>query len=98
MKAPKSYVNRRRPPLGAAMLLEDTEFVKEAIQSLRDKGYFTPPPRPWQVGACDRGAGRLDPAVLDKFGDVVAKVENVETAELIVLAVNTLHGAKVKKK
>lgn len=89
--APKSYVNRRRPPLMEALRLEGGTLEK-ATKALVRKGYFTPPPRPWQLGTHDRGMGRLDWVVVDRFGDLVVKAENRETAELIISAVNAHVG------
>ena len=87
--APESYINCRRPPLLEALALEgDVSFV-EATGSLISKGYFTPPPRPWHLGAHDRGMDRQDWAVLDKFGDLVVETKDRETAEFIISAVNT---------
>jgi hypothetical protein len=87
-KAPKSYLDHRRPPLHEALALEGG-LLTEARQSLVKKGYFTPPPRPWSLGFNDRGNGRGDFAVLDKFGDLVVETQNLETAELIIALVNT---------
>ena len=64
---------------------------------MMSKGYFTPPPRPWQLGALDRGMGRRDFVVLDRFGDLVVKVESCETDELIILAVNAHSELVIKK-
>ena len=88
-KAPKSYVNHRRPPLIEALEAEGAVNLKEATDSLTDKGYFTSKPRPWKIGFFDRGHGRRNYAVLDRFGDLVAETPNSEDAELIVVAVNT---------
>jgi hypothetical protein len=63
-------------------------IVGDAVESLEKKGYFTPRPRPWKLGFRDRGLGREDFAVLDRFGDLVVEVENKVDAELIILAVN----------
>ena len=90
-KPPESYVDARRPPVDEAMRLEGGSFT-EAAASLERKGYFEPPPGPWQVGVGDRGMGRNDYAVLDRFGDLIATVENQATAELIVSAVNAKRG------
>jgi len=72
-KAPKSYINRRRPLIIEAIKLEGDMMMSEAIKSLERKGYFTPRPRPWKLGFRDRGLGRQDFAVLDRFGDLVAE-------------------------
>ena len=72
-KAPKSYINRRRPLIIEAIKLEGDMMMSEAIKSLERKGYFTPRPRPWKLGFRDRGLGRQDFAVLDSFGDLVAE-------------------------
>ncbi|KKR10126.1 MAG: hypothetical protein UT37_C0005G0020 [Parcubacteria group bacterium GW2011_GWA2_39_18] len=87
-RASKSYLNRRRPPIVEAMKLEGNVSMDEALKSLEQKGYFTPRPRPWRVGFRDRGLGRGDFAVLDRFGDLVAEISSKEDAELIVSAVN----------
>jgi len=89
-KAPKSYLNRRRPPIAKAIDLEGNMPMSEALESLKKKGYFTPRPRPWKLGYRDRGLGRGDFAVLDRFGDLVAEVANKEDAELIISAVNAV--------
>ncbi|MFH1473259.1 MAG: hypothetical protein ABIF06_02540 [bacterium] len=87
-RAPKSYLNRSRPPIQEAMALEGNMSICEAVKSLERKGYFTPRPRPWSLGFKDRGHGFGDWAILDRFGDLVAEVENKADAELIILAVN----------
>jgi hypothetical protein len=101
-KAPKSYLNRRRPPLQEALLAEQQAILarkgrtdsgvaalnEEIRASLERKGYYTPRPRPWQLGFRHRGLGHGDWAVLDRFGDLVAETPNREDAELIVAAVN----------
>ncbi len=86
-KPPKSYLNSRRPPLAEALKLEGGTII-EATNSLSRKGYFEPPPGPWQVGGLERGLGRNSFAVLDKFEDVVVETRDQELAELIVKAVN----------
>ncbi len=86
--APDSYLDHKRPPLREALVLEGGTW-SEAIASLERKGYFTAPPRPWTLGFKDRGHGRNDYAVLDKFGDLVAEAENRETAGFIIKAVNS---------
>ena len=86
--APDSYLDCRRPPLKEALQLEGDLTLTEAADSLTKKGYFTPPPRPWQLGVNDRGLGRGSYAVLDKFGDFVVAVESRETAEFIIDAAN----------
>jgi len=88
-KPPESYLGSRRPPLREALALEDGT-VKQAMESLTRKGYFTPPPRPWVLGYNDRGLGHGDWAILDSFGDLVVKVPNRETADFIISAVNNL--------
>ena len=87
-KAPKSYLNRRRPPIIEAIKMEGDMTMGEAVESLQKKGYYTPRPRPWKLGYRDRGLGRGDFAVLDRFGDLVAEVESQTDAELIISAVN----------
>ncbi len=72
MPGPDSYLNARRPPLQEALSLEGGTFI-EAVESLKRKGYFTPPPRPWSLGVDDRGHGHMSYAVLDRFGDVVVE-------------------------
>jgi len=87
-KAPRSYLNRRRPPISEAVCLEGDMSVSEAVKSLERKAYFTPRPRPWKLGYRDRGLGRQDYAVLDRFRDLVAEVVSRADAELIISAVN----------
>jgi hypothetical protein len=87
-QAPGSYLDCRRPPLLNAIAAERDVPVLEAIASQRKKGYFTPRPRPWKLGFRDRGHGHGDFAVLDRFGDLVAKTPYHEDAELIIEAVN----------
>ncbi len=87
-KAPKSYLDCKRPPVREAMLLEGDISMSEAADSLERKGYFTPRPRPWHLGFRDRGLGHGDFAVLDRFGDLVCEVSNRADAELIISAVN----------
>ncbi len=94
MRAPKSYLNRRRPPIVEAIKLEGDMTMDEAIASLERKGYFTPNPGPWKLGYRDRGLGRGDFAVLDRFGDLVVEVDSKTDAELIISAVNTKTQAK----
>ena len=99
-KAPDSYVDSRRPELAEAMQLEfdaGKRNVDDVFESLKAKGYFTPRPRPWRIGAHERGLGRIDYAVLDRFGDLVVKAPNCETAELIILAVNAFEKPTEKK-
>jgi hypothetical protein len=84
---PESYLDCKRPPLLEAIELEGGT-PNEACASLEWKGYFTPPPRPWSLGFKDRGMGRGDYAVLDRFGYVVVEAPNQVTAELIINAVN----------
>lgn len=86
-KAPESYLDHQRLPLLEALALEGGT-IEEATVSLRQKGYFTAPPRPWMIGFKDRGLGRGGLAVLDKFGDLVVETPNRETAEFIVEAIN----------
>jgi hypothetical protein len=62
--------------------------IDEALASLERKGYFEPPPGPWKLGVQDRGMGRANFAVLDRFGDLVVEVKDRFTAELIISAVN----------
>ena len=87
-RAPKSYLNRRRPPIPEAIRLEGDMTISEAVDSLEKKGYYTPAPRPWKLGYRDRGLGHGDFAVLDRFGDLVVETTNKAVAELIVSAVN----------
>ncbi|MDO8463086.1 MAG: hypothetical protein Q7S96_02335 [bacterium] len=86
--APESYVDRRRPPLLEAMQAEGNVTPAEAHDLLERKGYFTAHPRPWELGFRDRGLGRGDFAVLDRFGDLVASTSSRADAELIIAAVN----------
>ena len=87
-KAPESYVDQRRPPLLDAILAEGNMTLEEATASLERKGYFTARPRPWKLGFRDRGLGRGDFAVLDRFGDLVAETSQRADAELIIAAEN----------
>jgi len=89
-KAPDSYYDSPRPDLPEALNLEEGT-LKERIASLQEKGYFSPPPRPWCLGKSDRGLGRSDYAILDKFGKVVAEFgNNHETASVIIEAINAI--------
>jgi len=88
MGAAKSYRNRKRPPLLDAIRAEGKMTMEEALASLERKGYFTARPRPWKLGLRDRGLGRGDFAVLDRFGDLVAEILQREDAQLIIAAVN----------
>lgn len=92
MPPPDSYLDARRPPLQEAIQAEaegrEGMTLTEAVASLTSKGYFTPRPRPWQLGRSDRGHGHGNYAVLDRFGDVVVEAPNREDAELIIAAVN----------
>jgi hypothetical protein len=97
MAAPKSYLNRRRPPVLEAIALEQGT-IREATEVLERKGYFTPPPRPWTLGGADMGLGRMNYAVLDRFGDLVVKTGDRSTAELIITAVNAMAKPGSKKK
>ena len=94
--APKSYLNRRRLPILEAIDLEGNMSISDALESLQRKGYYSPRPRPWKLGFSDRGLGRGDFAILDHFGDLVAKVENYADAELIVFVVNNAKHARQK--
>lgn len=94
-KAPKSYENRKRPPLADAIRVEGDVTVEQAIASLERKGYFTARPRPWKLGFHDRGLGHGDFAVLDHFGDLVAKTPQRADAELIIAAVNAYKPSEV---
>lgn len=85
--APESYLDQRRPPLAEAVELEGGTYL-DALESLRAKGYFTPPPKPWVIGVSSYGGGRNAYRVLDKFGDLIAEMPNLETAQLVVKAVN----------
>lgn len=87
-KAPKSYLDCKRPPMMEAILLEGDMPIVEAVGSLEKKGYFTPLPRPWKLGFRDRGLGRGDFAVLDRFGDLVVETSSQSNAKLIISAVN----------
>lgn len=71
--------------------------VGEATEVLKGKGYFTPRPRPWNLGVLDRGMGRMNWAVLDRFGDLVVKADDRETAELIISAVNAHSKSAIQK-
>ncbi len=71
-----------------AIRAEGNMTMREALVSLGSKGYFTPRPRPWKLGSHDRGHGRNDFAVLDRFGDLVAGIPDRADAELIIAAVN----------
>lgn len=102
-KAPKSYVNARRPELNDAAKLEfkaDKGLVgmDAVIARLEEKGYFAPLPRPWKLGFKDRGMGRGDFAVLDRFGDLVAEVRHREDAALVIAAVNSYRRKATRKK
>lgn len=88
-QAPESYLDCKRPPVEEALKLEGDVAIKDAFDSLEKKGYFTARPRPWKLGFRDRGLGRGDFAVLDKFGDVVVEAPNQSDAELIISAVNS---------
>jgi len=85
---PESYLDQRRPPLMEAIQAEGEIPLKEAVASLKRKGYYTPRPRPWSLGFRDRGLGHGDYGVLDCFGDPVVEDIEREDAELIVAAVN----------
>jgi hypothetical protein len=86
-EAPESYLDHKRPPLHEAIKLE-SGTLDEILETLEKKGYFTAPPRPWSLGFKERGLGRGDFAVLDKFGDLVAETQDRETSEFIIEAVN----------
>lgn len=86
--APESYLDQQRPPLLEALHAEGDMTLEEATASLERKGYFTARPRPWRIGFRDQGLGRGDFAVLDRFGDLVAKTPERADAELIIAAVN----------
>ncbi len=88
-KPPKSYLDERRPPLLEAVQAEGDVPFPEAMRLLEEKGYFTPRPRPWQLGFRDRGHGHGDCAILDRFGDLVAEIPECVDARLIIEAVNT---------
>lgn len=93
-EAPDSYKDRRRPPLLDAIRAEGDVSIKAAMAALERKGYFEPRPRPWSVGFRDRGLGRGDYAVLDRFGDVVTgPLERVD-ANLIVAAINAYEPSR----
>lgn len=97
--APDSYVDERRPTLARALVLEGKGSHAVALQSLQDKGYFTPPPRPWSAVG-EEMHGELSCAVVDRFGDIVCKTRARSTADLIVTAVMEfdLMVQKAKKK
>lgn len=104
---PKSYLNRRRPSLQDAVADEGRSMGEGAtwhvaIQRLEEKGYFTPQPRPWKLGAMQRGLGSVSYAVLDRFGDVVLQPHNHplarQTCEHIIKAVNILHVEEKREK
>ena len=86
--APESYVDQQRPPLMDAIRAEGDVTIEEATTSLERKGYFPARPRPWKLGFRDRGLGRSDFAVLDRFGDLVTETPQRADAELIIAAVN----------
>jgi hypothetical protein len=87
-QAPESYLNAKRPPLIEALALEGGTF-EEAVASLRRKGYFKPPPRPWHLGIKERGMGRQSFAVLDSFNDVIVETgDNQTLADFIIVAAN----------
>lgn len=87
-KAPDSYLDHKRPPLLEALRLEGGT-TEEATVSLTRKGYFTAPPRPWGLGFRDRGLGRGDFLILDKFDDLIVEVPSREIAEFIIGAANS---------
>ncbi|MFA6536017.1 MAG: hypothetical protein WC250_00150 [Candidatus Paceibacterota bacterium] len=93
-KPPKSYLNSRRPTFHEAAALEGGTFM-EAMASLERKGYFEPAPGPWKLGIQDRGIGRNNFAILDRFGDLVVEAPSRATADLIIAAVN---ASRKKKK
>ena len=93
-KAQKSYLDCKRPPTLEAIRLEGDMTIGEAVESLQRKGYYTVRPRPWKLGFRDRGMGRGDFAVLDRFGDLVAEVVSQADAEFIISAVNASEGDK----
>ena len=88
LNTPESYLDERRPPLLDAIRAEGDVTIEEATASLERKGYFTARPRPWKLGFRDRGLGRGDFAVLDRFGDLVAETPERADAEMIIEAVN----------
>lgn len=96
-KAPKSYRNRRRPPQDEALAAEGDVTIQDAVNQLVAKGYFEAPARPWKLGRADRGMGRGDYAVLDRFGDVVFEVKYRAHGEFVVAAVNAYKPMKDKK-
>ncbi|MFH0987787.1 MAG: hypothetical protein V1763_00240 [Parcubacteria group bacterium] len=69
---------------------------EEAYASLKNKGYFTPMPRPWKIGSKDQGLGHITLAILDKYGDVVADNIQRQDAELIIKTVNA-HAKRASK-
>lgn len=93
---PASYIDAKRPPLAEAMELEAIHnagmTIAQAVGSLTKKGYFTAPPRPWQVVRKERGHDHGDYAVLDRFGSLVVTTVLQETAEFIVGACNACSG------
>lgn len=98
-KAPKSYLDARRPPLDEALRLEGEGLtITEASDSLEKKGYFTAKARPWKIGIAHRGLGRNSYAVLDRFGDLIAEMPDHETADLVVEAVNHFSEQVLKAK
>lgn len=92
----KSYRNRRRPTLDQAILAEGNVTLVDASIALTRKQYFTPHPRPWQLGTHNQGHGRGNIAVLDRFGDLVATTPHFEDATLIIAAVNSYRRNKKK--
>ena len=97
-KAPKSYLNVRRPPLQEAMTLEGDVTIGEAAESLKKKGYFTARPGPWKLMFLDRGHGHGDCFIADRFGDPVTGVLDRADAEFIISAVNAKFKKRKKKK
>lgn len=96
-KAPDSYRDQQRPPLDDAIRAEGDIPTEDALAILVRKDYFTARPRPWKLGWRDRGLGRGDYGVLDRFGDIVAMIPERSDAELIIAAVNAYEQDKKRE-
>ena len=91
-KGPESYIDQPRPELLDAIKAEGDVPVREAMDTLERKGYFTANPRPWQLSIHDRGLRRMDWVILDRFGGFVAEIPERANANLIIAAVNSHKG------
>ncbi len=85
--APESHFDALQPIPAGALAIGDSLPVDQAVESVRGDS-LAPKPRPWQLGYHDRGLGRGDYAVLDRFGEVVIEKLSRKDAELIIAAVN----------